>query len=74
MLVTTTAGTWGITGAQFLWGYGALCAATAAGVWHTYRRALGPLTTTTEAKPRPPMADDPRPSFERNVGGGVWVG
>ncbi len=34
----------------------------------------GPLTTTTEAKPRPPMADDPRPSFERNVGGGFWVG
>jgi uncharacterized protein (TIGR04222 family) len=39
MLVTTTAG---ITGAQLLWGYGALCAATAAGVWQTYRRALGP--------------------------------
>jgi len=35
---------------------------------------LGPLITTTEAKPRPPMADDPRPSFERNVGGGFWVG
>ncbi|MEA2143150.1 MAG: hypothetical protein QOI64_1580 [Solirubrobacteraceae bacterium] len=35
---------------------------------------LGPLKTTTEAKPRPPMADDPRPSFERNVGGGWWVG
>ncbi len=35
---------------------------------------LGPPITTTEAKPRPPMADDPRPSFERNVGGGFWVG
>ncbi len=34
----------------------------------------GPLKTTTEAKPRPPLADDPRPSFERNVGGGFWVG
>jgi len=34
----------------------------------------GPMKTTTEAKPRPPMADDPRPSFERNVGGGLWVG
>jgi hypothetical protein len=36
--------------------------------------SFGPLKTTTEAKPRPPMADDPRPSFERNVGGGFWVG
>ena len=35
---------------------------------------LGPLTATTEAKPRPPMADDARPSFDRNVGGGLWVG
>ena len=35
---------------------------------------LGPLKTTTEAKPRPPMADDPRPIFERQVGGGWWVG
>lgn len=35
---------------------------------------LGALTTTTEAKPRPPIADDPRPSFQRNVGGGFWVG
>lgn len=35
---------------------------------------LGALTTTTEAKPRPPIADDPRPSFEQNVGGGFWVG
>lgn len=25
--------------------------------------------TTTEAKPRPPMADDPRPALWRNVGG-----
>lgn len=35
---------------------------------------LGPLTTTTETEPRPPMANDPRPSFEQNVGGGFWVG
>ena len=30
---------------------------------------IDPLTTTTEAKPRPPEADDPRPAFIRNVGG-----
>jgi uncharacterized protein (TIGR04222 family) len=41
MLLATTAGTWGITGAQFLWGYAALCAATGVGVWHAYRQALG---------------------------------
>lgn len=33
---------------------------------------LGPLQTTTEAKPRPPMADDPRPAHWQNVGG-PWV-
>jgi hypothetical protein len=26
-------------------------------------------TETTEAKPRPPQADDPRPAFWRDVGG-----
>jgi uncharacterized protein (TIGR04222 family) len=41
MLATTTSATWGITGEQFLWGYGALCAATAIGVWSAYRAALG---------------------------------
>lgn len=33
-------------------------------------RALG---STQEAKPRPPQADDPRPSFWRDAGG-PWVG
>ena len=28
-----------------------------------------PRKTTTEAKPRPPQPDDPRPAFDRNVGG-----
>ena len=28
-----------------------------------------PLKTTTEAKPRPPMADDVRTSVDRNIGG-----
>jgi hypothetical protein len=30
---------------------------------------IEPLGETTEAKPKPPQADDPRPSFHRNVGG-----
>jgi hypothetical protein len=28
-----------------------------------------PVKETTEAKPKPPQADDPRPSMWRNVGG-----
>jgi hypothetical protein len=28
---------------------------------------LGPLTATTEAKPRPAQAPDPRPSLFRNI-------
>src|SRR5687768_6506928 len=55
MLITTTAGTWGITGAQFLWSYGALCAVTAAGLWQAYRQALGP--------PAGPL--DPLPELDR---------
>ena len=51
MLTTATAGTWGITGAQFLWGYGALCAATAVGVWQAYRHALGPPAGPLEPLP-----------------------
>jgi hypothetical protein len=37
--------------------------------------ARGPMKTTTEAKPRPPMADDPRPAHWQNVGGpwALWV-
>jgi hypothetical protein len=30
---------------------------------------IDPVTETTEAKPKPPHPDDPRPAFERNVGG-----
>lgn len=29
----------------------------------------GPTVETVESKPKPPSADDPRTSFERNVGG-----
>lgn len=29
----------------------------------------GPLKTTTEAKPRPPVPDDPRAAHWQNVGG-----
>lgn len=52
MLVMTTAGTWGITGTAFLWGYGGLCAASAFGVWHAYRRALGPPADPADPLPR----------------------
>ena len=34
---------------------------------------LDPLGTVSEARPRPPQADDPRPAFWRNVGG-PWAG
>ncbi len=34
---------------------------------------IDPLKATTEAKPKPPQADDPRPNYWRNVGG-PWVG
>jgi uncharacterized protein (TIGR04222 family) len=54
LMLATATGTWGITGEQFLTGYGALCAATAAGVWRAYVRALGP--------PAGPM--DPLPALE----------
>jgi hypothetical protein len=30
---------------------------------------IDPLTATSEAKPQPTPADDPRPAFHRNVGG-----
>ena len=30
---------------------------------------IEPLGTTTEAKPKPAPADDPRPVFHKNVGG-----
>jgi hypothetical protein len=32
-------------------------------------KPTAPLRTTTEAKPRPPEPDDPRTSYDRNVGG-----
>lgn len=51
MLLTTAAGGWGITGEQFLLGYGALCAAAGAGVWTAYRRALGPPAGPLEPLP-----------------------
>jgi hypothetical protein len=30
---------------------------------------IKPLGETTEAKPKPPQADDPRPAFHKDVGG-----
>lgn len=40
MLTTPT--TWGITGSQFLWGYGAPVAVAAAAILVAWRRLLGP--------------------------------
>ncbi len=34
---------------------------------------VGPLKATTEAKPKPSEPEDPRSSYNRNVGG-PWVG
>ena len=51
MLVTTTVGTLGFTDAQFLWGYGTLCAIGAIGVWQERRRVLGPATTRRDPQP-----------------------
>jgi hypothetical protein len=45
---------------------------TAPGEWSVAKVGIpsrGPLTTTQEAKPRPPQGDDPRPPMWRDVGG-----
>ena len=34
---------------------------------------VDPLKTTTEAKPKPSLPDDPRTNYDRNLGG-PWVG
>jgi hypothetical protein len=44
----------------------------APGEWAVVRVGVpraNPLGTTQESKPRPPMADDPRPAMWRDVGG-----
>jgi hypothetical protein len=51
----------------------------AAGGWEVVRLAipggvrLDPLKAVVEARPRPAPADDPRTSYDKNVGG-PWVG
>ena len=35
---------------------------------------LDPVKETTEARPKPPQAPDPRTPFERNVGGHWGIG
>ncbi len=35
---------------------------------------IDPVKETTEAKPEPAQADDPRSSFDRNVGGPYGLG
>lgn len=51
MLATTAASTWGVTDAQFLGGYGTLCALCALGVRHERRRLLGPVPTSLDPQP-----------------------
>jgi len=52
---------------------------TAGGDWEVAKipvpsgMRVDPLSTSIEAKPKPPQPDDPRPSYDRNVGG-PWVG
>ena len=52
---------------------------TAGGDWEVAKipvpsgMRIDPLSTSIEAKPKPPQPDDPRPSYDRNVGG-PWVG
>jgi hypothetical protein len=49
------------------------------GTWEVVRipvppsQRVDPLGTTAEAKPKPSQPDDPRTSYDRNVGG-PWVG
>jgi uncharacterized protein (TIGR04222 family) len=47
-----TATTWGISGPQFLWAYGALCVTAALGVWAGWRHALGPNRPAGEPLPK----------------------
>jgi hypothetical protein len=35
---------------------------------------IDPVKATTEAKPKPPQADDPRSAYDRNVGGPYIAG
>jgi uncharacterized protein (TIGR04222 family) len=51
--MTRIAMTWGITGPQFLWFYGGLCAAAAGAIWRVRRRVLG----------APQRSNDPTPDI-----------
>jgi uncharacterized protein (TIGR04222 family) len=51
--MTRIATTWGISGPQFLWFYGALCIVVSGLVWRARRRVLGP----------PQRRDDPTPDI-----------
>ncbi len=51
LTMSTIEYTWGIAGAQVLWGYGALCAFGAIGVWRERRRVLGPAATNRDPQP-----------------------
>src|SRR4051795_2310900 len=49
--MTRIATTWGITGPEFLWFYGALCAVAAAAAAFVRRRALGPSAGSKDPTP-----------------------
>jgi uncharacterized protein (TIGR04222 family) len=51
--MTSIATTWGISGPLFLWLYGGLCAAAAAAIWITMKRATG----------KAPRSQDPTPDL-----------
>lgn len=44
-MVEVAASTWGVTGAQFLWFYGGLCAVAGLWVWSRWRRAMHPRSS-----------------------------
>ena len=52
---------------------------TAGGEWDVAKirvppgMRIDPLKTSVEAKPKPPQPDDPRTTYDRNVGG-PWIG
>jgi uncharacterized protein (TIGR04222 family) len=47
----STAATWGISGEQFLWDYGVLCATASVWILYRWQRALGPRGGADDAPP-----------------------
>ncbi|HEV7882351.1 MAG TPA: hypothetical protein VGO81_02210, partial [Solirubrobacteraceae bacterium] len=49
--MTRIAMTWGITGPQFLWFYGGLCAVVSAAIWRVRRGVLGAKQHSNDPTP-----------------------